>query len=292
VKPSVVEIAAEVGSMAKITLKGISTFHSVNFEDDDGIRFWRYHGIGPGKKTNIKVSDVKQNIVFKVLRNFPDKFPIGKPMQKRSTNEKNSYVWFCPNDYCEESFPSEEEKNLHIEGNKHTLINPQTTTDEIKMQYVKTLKMQSKCFNVHPSPNDVSIMPKEAANKLFKKMGWGLKIRKPVQRFSVKQKQYLNDAFIKGQQSGRKVSAEFLVKQMKVAVGNDNKKLFAASEYLTPQQVMSQFSQMSAKKKVATNSTDEDEYNWAEREENEVNDFIEYNTLRQNLITNAKKTIQ
>jgi hypothetical protein len=53
---------------------------------------------------------------------------------------------------------------------------------------------------------------------------------------------------------------------------------------------------LSAKKKVATNSTDEndneDEYNWAEREKNEVNDFIEYNTLRQNLITNAKKTIQ
>jgi hypothetical protein len=65
---------------------------------------------------------------------------------------------------------------------------------------------------------------------------------------------------------------------MKVAVDSDNKKLFAASEYLTPQQVMSQFSQMSAKKEVAdkTNSTDEndneDEYNWAEREENEVNE--------------------
>ena len=63
--------------------------------------------------------------------------------------------------------------------------------------------------------------------------------------YSTKQKQFLYDEFIYGEQTGRKTTAVKVVEKMKSMKDDNNEKVFSPSEYLSEKQVLSAFSRMS-----------------------------------------------
>ena len=71
-------------------------------------------------------------------------------------------------------------------------------------------------------------------------------------RFNEGQRQYLEAKFNIGQESGMKVDAETVSKDMRSARASNSERLFRVSEFLTAQQVASFFSRMAAKVRLQT----------------------------------------
>ena len=82
--------------------------------------------------------------------------------------------------------------------------------------------------------------------------GWALKQAKKAYRFNEEQRQYLEAKFNIGQESGMKVDAETVSKEMRRARASNGERLFRVSEFLTAQQVASFFSRMAAKVRQQT----------------------------------------
>lgn len=82
--------------------------------------------------------------------------------------------------------------------------------------------------------------------------GWALKQAKKAYRFNVEQRRYLEAKFNIGQQSGMKLDAKIVAKEMRKARSSSGERLFNVSEFLTAQQVASFFSRMAAKVKNQT----------------------------------------
>ena len=83
--------------------------------------------------------------------------------------------------------------------------------------------------------------------------GWALKEAKKAYRFNDQQRKYLEAKFKIGQESGMKLDAEAVAKEMLRARGSNGERLFKVSEFLTAHQVASFFSRMAAKIKQQTN---------------------------------------
>ena len=79
--------------------------------------------------------------------------------------------------------------------------------------------------------------------------GWALKEAKKVDRFNDNQKTYLEAKFNIGQATGRKLDPDVVSKEMRCARGVDGERLFVVAEFLSPQQVSSYFSRLSAKRR-------------------------------------------
>ena len=82
--------------------------------------------------------------------------------------------------------------------------------------------------------------------------GWALKEAKKAYRFNDQQRKYLEAKFKIGQESGMKLNAEAVGKEMGRAQGSNGERLFKVSEFLTAHQVALFFSQMAAKIKQQT----------------------------------------
>ena len=72
--------------------------------------------------------------------------------------------------------------------------------------------------------------------------GWALKQAKKLYRFNDQQRKYLEAKFTIGQESGMKLDAEAVAKEMRRARGSNGERLFKVSEFLTAHQVASFFS--------------------------------------------------
>ena len=79
--------------------------------------------------------------------------------------------------------------------------------------------------------------------------GWALKEAKKVDRFNDNQKTYLEANFNIGQATGRKLDPDVVSKEMRRACGADGERLFVVAEFLSPQQVYSYLSRLSAKRR-------------------------------------------
>jgi hypothetical protein len=77
--------------------------------------------------------------------------------------------------------------------------------------------------------------------------GWALKQSKKKYRFNKKQKAYLKSKFNIGQDTGRKLDADVVAREMRRARGEDGNRLFVVSEFLSVEQVASYFSRLAVK---------------------------------------------
>ena len=119
------------------------------------------------------------------------------------------------------------------------------------MDYVKTYFADLLQTSSHQSvsvKNDAKVIEKPDDCPLLERFcspGWALPKRQVV-RFSLGQWIFLYNEFIIGEESGRKTTAEKVIKKMCQAKNKDETKRFQPSEYLTIQQVTSASSRMSA----------------------------------------------
>ena len=82
--------------------------------------------------------------------------------------------------------------------------------------------------------------------------GWALKQAKKAYCFNNQQRKYLEAKSKIGQESGMKLNAEAVAKEMRRAQGSNGERLFKVSEFLTAHQVASFFSRKAAKIKQQT----------------------------------------
>jgi hypothetical protein len=190
VKPSVIELSPQAGFVDKKSLKGISSYHSASFESEDGIVFWRYHDIGPGLQSNLKIDDVNQKIVFNVVIPFPDEFSIGREAAKKTNNGQNLML-FCHDERCLTLFTNNDELQKHLSDGKHSFLNETellTSEDKMKAYYVS--KMKTGFTHRNHEPVLVETHDTEVISSKYI-AGYALKQRKVQVRLTVKQKTLL-----------------------------------------------------------------------------------------------------
>ena len=94
-------------------------------------------------------------------------------------------------------------------------------------------------------------------------MGWVLKHTSTSRRLNKKQKEYLIDIFLCGEQTGQKADPIEVSQSMRKARNKDGSILFLSEEYLISQQITGFFSCTAAKKSIqvpsATNIDEEDD---------------------------------
>ena len=81
--------------------------------------------------------------------------------------------------------------------------------------------------------------------------GWAFKGTRKATRFNENQREYLDDKFQIGQESGHKSDPEKVSRDMRYARRDNGERRFDVEEFLTAQQIQSYFSRTAAKLKHA-----------------------------------------
>lgn len=113
----------------------------------------------------------------------------------------------------------------------------------MRFSYIQKLKASTGISSVSPNEPKTLENNTEILNVLYR--GWVVGNRK-ITRFFCKQKLYINNFFMKGEQSGAKSSSENRVKEMRKQILLEEN-LFQSFEYMTSSQI---FSRMLALNKV------------------------------------------
>lgn len=120
---------------------------------------------------------------------------------------------------------------------KHSLM------DLAKMRYQQALEEGVGVIpTLKATPGDDSTISVATVSE-----GWALRVTKKACRFNENQTSYLTAKFQIGQSTGMKVNAEAVAMEMRRARGQDGKRLFQVSEFLSTQQIASYFSRLAAK---------------------------------------------
>ena len=159
----------------------------------------------------------------------------------QSVDQNQQQLFMCPKEGCTRGFQRHSALEKHIMFGKCTqTIERETLLDRAKLKYAERLCQGETSMPKLPSTSSTegeAILPE----------GWALKQAKKAYRFNEEQRRYLEARFNIGQESGMKIDADVVAKEMRRARGSNGEWLFRVSEFLTAQQVASFFSQMAAK---------------------------------------------
>lgn len=192
--------------------------------------------------------------------------------------EETTSLFSCPVDGCIATFQRHTNMEHHVlygkckfDPEKYSLL------DKAKLLYHEKLHEGA---SKQPSIRDESSNTSSQVNTEKLPQGWALKTSKANVRFNEKQKQYLDDKFNIGQQSGHKVDPDQVSIDMRSAKDEDGKRKFIVKEFLSGQQIKSYFSRKSSKLKNVHNNEDLQA----------VTDRIEYSDLRKAVLADCRLT--
>ena len=123
-----------------------------------------------------------------------------------------------------------------------------------------------------------SVVVEKSAGHLLSP-GWALRSTKKSSRFNFKQKNYLNEKFKIGEQTGHKTDPEDVARDMRHAKEEDGSRMFTPAEFLSPQQIKSYFSRAAAKLRQSESCDGADECDVQAVEEEDV-----YSSVRTHII--------
>jgi hypothetical protein len=136
--------------------------------------------------------------------------------------------------------------NDFLTDGNHTICESLTGMDRVRSLYAQRINTSGIGRNLIGSGLD----PQESRHALLVNIeGWALKKKRKSSRPSPKQKNFVLECFLTGERTGKKLTAENVAAMMHNKVDERGDKMFTPEEYLTKDQVLSQFSQMCAKKK-------------------------------------------
>lgn len=107
--------------------------------------------------------------------------------------------------------------------------------------------------------------------------GWALKTSRKSKRFNDNQKEYLNDKFQIGQETGIKADPTEVSQDMRHAKMENGERRFTVDEFMTPQQIKSYFSRRAAKLKNIPEST-------SGSQDEDVQEELTYSSIRNQII--------
>ena len=166
-----------------------------------------------------------------------------KEVEMEVSSTDGDKLFSCPEDGCVCTFMRYHNLEHHLTAGKCKLFTERyTLLDKAKLGYVQKLSEGSSCQPL------ISSTLEDTSNSPMSK-GWALKASKKSSRFNSNQKQYLDDRFTLGQETGNKADPENVAKDMRHAKNMEGERRFTVDEFLTPQQIKSYFSRKAAKKK-------------------------------------------
>ena len=209
-----------------------------------GIRVWRAYNIGTGRCIDVTES-ADQAVVAdcQIIENPTHTAMFTRMKPRKNTthaddDDDEEHLFCCPEDGCIRSFSNVAELDFHISGEKHDLISESDSLgllDRAKLSYATKLGLANATIP-QQLPTVITSQYKDM------EMGWGLKTTKKTERFSRKQTTYLLRQFQCGEETGNKVDANDVAKNMRREKDLDGKRVFSMDEYLTARQISSFFS--------------------------------------------------
>jgi hypothetical protein len=153
-------------------------------------------------------------------------------------------LFTCPEPHCMLSFSKYGNLIRHLDVGSHKIkATISSLLDKSKVQYVD--KIEKKLVNL---PNSsLENTGNEKSCELLQ--GWGLKLRRPVKKFSVTQVAFLKEKFAKGERTGHKCDPEEVSSEMRITRNGLGKRIFVKDEFLSANQISSYFSRLALEKR-------------------------------------------
>ena len=153
----------------------------------------------------------------------------------------------CPVDGCIRTYQKYHNLERHLLFGKCKLVSEKyTLLDTAKLAYAE--KVQE---GLTTQPTLAARTTTEVSSDSPLVQGWALKGTRKVTRFNENQRQYLNNKFQIGLESGHKADPEKLSRDMRYARRDNGERRFHVEEFLTVQHIQSYFSRTAAKLKHA-----------------------------------------
>jgi hypothetical protein len=107
---------------------------------------------------------------------------------------------FCQTDCCTDTFESEEDLNMHILLDQHTIKKSSfRTVDKAKLMLFEKIKTDNASSSILQTTTTTSINTPLTRSpryyEVFNSPGWALRIRKPVKRIDKAIKEFLKSIF-------------------------------------------------------------------------------------------------
>ncbi|XP_047126302.2 uncharacterized protein LOC100212395 [Hydra vulgaris] len=238
-KVAVAQISNDKTVVTGPKIKNISNYHSFEF-GEKSMKMWRYFNIGEGIEQeygNLKIQpSIKLLLPYSKTDNSIKRNKSLKEKQKRSERQLYS-LRFCTEMNCTLSFESDAELEEHMLSGLHTVAKSLTSLDKVRNSFVHKMKITSQLdMPISSSSNSASVKDKPHCMNIFLLQGWALPVRSSF-RFSNQQKELLYKYFIRGEESGNKMSPEQVHMQLRRELPPD--------QYVTSQQIRSLFSRFS-----------------------------------------------
>ena len=176
-----------------------------------------------------------------VLSTIPEQIDI------EEVEEDASGLLPCPLDGCVCTYQSFRNLERHLLVGKCKMIpEKHTLLDAAKLPYVKKVEEGTSAQpTLAPTTSEVS--PEAPLVQ-----GWALRGAKKTVRFKENQRQYLDDKFEIGQESGHKADPEMVLRHLRYARTEKSQRRFIVDEFLSAQQIQGYFSRAAAKLRHAT----------------------------------------
>ena len=145
----------------------------------------------------------------------------------QSVDQNQQQLFMCPKEGCTRGFQRHSALEKHVMFGKCTqTIERETLLDRAKLKYAERLCQGETSMPKLPSTSSTE-------GEAILREGWALKQAKKAYRFNEEQWRYLEARFNIGQESGMKIDADVVVKEMRRARGSNGERLFRVSEFLT-----------------------------------------------------------
>ena len=200
----------------------------------------KYYNIGKGVKLNYVGVKFKPSITL--LEEFtPCQQQRWNPAQQLSKERESrmpNLLHFCPESNCTQVFDTQDDLERHSLRGDHTVVQLKTSLDYVKQSFVNHM---STCLSTKnqllgaTSASSTLLSDLVLPSMCNLRKGWALPKHKNF-RYTKKQKSVLMKMFFDGERTGKKMSAEQAVEQIR------QKKLLHVSEYVKASQIKSLFS--------------------------------------------------
>ena len=195
---------------------------------------------------------------------------------EESSDTDEDTLFTCSEDGCVKTFQRFSSLQKHLDGGRHKYaLERESLLDKAMLRYAENLECGASSID-----EQVKEIAEESHEVSILKMGWALKHASTTRRrLNEKQKKYLIDLFVLGEQTGRKADASEVSQSMRKACNADGSLLFKSDEYLTSQQITSFFSRTAAKKSIKTPSAsntgeDDDEFKDDDDDDDDLDDLL------------------
>uniref|UniRef100_A0A7E4V202 C2H2-type domain-containing protein n=1 Tax=Panagrellus redivivus TaxID=6233 RepID=A0A7E4V202_PANRE len=236
---------------------GISTYYDF-IPEEDGIRAWKFYGIGDGRLYEYEKYGVPQTLPMLLHENIYNPLDNDEPDYWRSSSKKKrkrvsqKEVFECPEETCDASFESMLDLEAHLFAGVHTdqqeEIKP--LRDLVLRTFVDSIADLTKVDDpIEAAIRDNIIDDTQLTDLSLLAEGWAQKSSRDNPKFTMDSKKFLTEMFDEGELSKQKTNGAKAVRAMRAAKTVTGAKRFKAHELLRADQITSFFSRLSASRK-------------------------------------------